>query len=360
MYPQENKSDNKQVKPIATYLPNLIFTTAIFLGALGLVLSIMMILTGNNKFGMYVGLALFPFTAITSCILFAIGLNIRYSQELILTQRTAARVLSELPENIHHTICESMTEVKTLLNTQDDSSNASDEISNMLMQMSTQLDTLHQNHAKIYSQPLLNQTADSSENICIDTSEDISPMQEDSLASNNLIIDQQIDSRIQHINDLMSIADFNSAMQAMNELQSEFPTSQKVQLMHERISNEAETFHAQQRKRFLELISEHGQARNWSSSLEVAHKLIEKYPGTVEAQEAQSILPTIIDNARIQEVRAYRNRFVEMMQRKCYPQALELAQYVTENYPETAAAEELRSQLPQIWELARRSQTGQV
>ena len=354
----ENETSKDRAKPIATYLPSLFFSAAILLGAIGLVLSVIMILTGSKDFGMYVGLALLPVSLMTSCLLIAIGSNIRYSQEVLLVQRNTSRILAELPEHMHHAIRDAVPDFETLLT---DSGNQQPnlQITSMLTQlnhMSTQLHKLNQTSASNFSLTDLNSQDQITENISIDLS--AGDQLNDFDQSQTLEIDQQIDSRIQHINDLMSIADFNSAMQAMTELQMQFPTSQKVQLMFERITTEADMFHSQQRKRFLELISEHGQARCWSSALEVAHKLIEKYPESIEAKETQAMLPTIIDNARIQDVREYRNRFVEMMQRKCYPQALEIAQYVTENYPETAAAEELRNQLPQIWELARRSQTG--
>jgi hypothetical protein len=65
------------------------------------------------------------------------------------------------------------------------------------------------------------------------------------------------------------------------------------------------------------------------------------------------MMPTLVDNARLQEVRQLRDRFLEMIERRQYAEAVDLARHVVEHYPETAAAEELRDKMPRLEKLAR-------
>ena len=169
-----------------------------------------------------------------------------------------------------------------------------------------------------------------------------------------------IQKQTKHAQDLMSVARYDQAIELAKDLAKTYPNSDDAKKLLEKVTHEAKSYATQQRMRFVELIHEHGQAREWVKALEVAHKLIENFPDTPEAKQALESMDTLVDNARIQEVREYRNRIVDMMDRHRYLEAIEIAKYVVENYPETAAAEELRQQMPQLQELAYKSQHGKL
>ena len=56
-----------------------------------------------------------------------------------------------------------------------------------------------------------------------------------------------------------------------------------------------------------------------------AHRLLEIYGDSEEARNVRAMMPTLVDNARIEEVREYRDRIVEMVEQLRYAEAIELA-----------------------------------
>ncbi len=161
-----------------------------------------------------------------------------------------------------------------------------------------------------------------------------------------------LQGQMQRAGDLMSVSRFDEAMNLAEELHQQYPESPEADNLLNRVRRKAGTFQSEQRRRLLTLIQECGEARQWGSALAGAHRLLEIYGDSEEAQNVRAMMPTLVDNARIEEVREYRDRIVEMMEQLRYAEAVELAEKVMENYPETAAAEELRRQIPRLRKLA--------
>ena len=65
------------------------------------------------------------------------------------------------------------------------------------------------------------------------------------------------------------------------------------------------------------------------------------------------MLPTIQDNARIEEVREIRDQIRDLINRRRYGEAVEAAEAVVRRFPDTRAAIELGRQLNRLRELAR-------
>ena len=153
----------------------------------------------------------------------------------------------------------------------------------------------------------------------------------------------------------MAVSRFDEAVDLAKNLQDQFPALPEANKLLERVQYEAQTFTQEQCKRLYAEIQSAGEARLWKAALAAAHKLMEEFPDTPQAKQTRAIMPTIVDNTRIEEVREIRNRIVDMMERHRYSDALELANHVIENYPETAAADELRKQIVNLRELSKTS-----
>jgi tetratricopeptide (TPR) repeat protein len=161
-----------------------------------------------------------------------------------------------------------------------------------------------------------------------------------------------LQGRMQRAADLMAVARFDEAIDVAEQLHREHPEHPETDGLLERVKRQAQTFEYEQRRRLYSELHAHGEARHWKQALEVAHRLMDNYPDSTEATQLKSLLPTLVDNARLEEVRQLRDRFVDLVERRRYPEAAELAKHVADNYPETTAAEELRAQLPRLHELA--------
>jgi len=161
-----------------------------------------------------------------------------------------------------------------------------------------------------------------------------------------------ISGQMQRASDLMSVSRFEEAAEVAENLHYKYPQSREADELLSRVQREAATFHTEKRHRLYAIIQENSQARHWKQALAGAHKLLETYADSEEAEKIRTMMPTLVDNARIQEVREYRDRIVDLMERHRYAEAIQLAKHVVENYPETAAAEELRAQMTKLRELA--------
>ena len=166
------------------------------------------------------------------------------------------------------------------------------------------------------------------------------------------LVQRLLQGQVQRAADLMSVSRFDEAMNLADELHQQYPDHPETDELLNRVRREAQTFQSEQCRRLLAIIQECGEGRQWSSALAAAHRLLETYADSEEARNVRAMMPTLVDNARIEEVREYRNRIVDMMERRRYTEAVEMAEHVMDNYPETAAAEELRQQIPRLRELA--------
>jgi tetratricopeptide (TPR) repeat protein len=165
-----------------------------------------------------------------------------------------------------------------------------------------------------------------------------------------------VEEQSQRLADLMAVSRFDEAVDLAKDLHGKFPSTPEVNTLLERVKREAQTFTQEQCHRLYAEIQSAGEARHWKAALTAAHKLMEEFPDSPQAKQTRAIMPTIVDNTRIEEVRELRTRIIDMMERRRYADALEMANHVIENYPETAAADELRNQIAHLRERSKTSQ----
>jgi len=164
--------------------------------------------------------------------------------------------------------------------------------------------------------------------------------------------DQRFDEFRKWIHDSVSLCRFDDAISLAEELAEQFPDREEATSLVSRVKEEAETFVTSQAETLGTQIQRYAEKRQWKNALECARKLIERYPDSKQAGDVKTKMSAIIDNTRLEEVRELRDRILKLMDRRRYPEAMELSEYVVGNYPETAAAVELRAQMPALRELA--------
>jgi len=160
----------------------------------------------------------------------------------------------------------------------------------------------------------------------------------------------------QRVDDLMAVASFVEALQAAEELLAGFPQSAQAAALVERVRREGTSFTRDHRRRLYAEIELYAQNRRWRQALAAAKRFVEAHPNCSEAELVRTQMPTLDDNARIEEVRDMRDRILDYIERRRYQEAVELAREVMERFPETAAAQELQQQVLRWMELARPNQ----
>lgn len=170
---------------------------------------------------------------------------------------------------------------------------------------------------------------------------------------------QDVEDAILRSNDLMAVAAFEQAEKVAQALVARHPGSAEASALLGRVVREGRTFTDEQRRRMYADIQRHANARQWRKALVASQNLLEKHPNSVEADTVRVQLETLRDNARIEEVRELRDSIRDLIGRKRFVEAVTLAEDVIRRFPETTAAEELRSQLGRLQERAKAPEPGQ-
>jgi tetratricopeptide (TPR) repeat protein len=155
-----------------------------------------------------------------------------------------------------------------------------------------------------------------------------------------------IEAQSRRATDLMAASRFDDAVALVEGLLKKFPDHDDTRTLLARVRHEAQTYQEEQCNRYYELIQEHAQNRNWVAAVEAAHRLIHDFPDVQQADEAKVMMPTLVDNARLQEVRDYRHSIRTLLTQQDFEELVKLGEYILDNYPETALADELRTNLP--------------
>lgn len=162
------------------------------------------------------------------------------------------------------------------------------------------------------------------------------------------------------VEDLMSAGEFAQAGDVAEDVLAKYPSSPEAISLLARVRREAEAFAVDQRRRMYGQVEKEATGRRWRAALAAAETLLEAYPGSPEADAVRAQMETMKANARLEQVRQIRDEIRDLLSRHQYVEAVERARAVVERFPDTAAASELRAQMPKLEELAKSGQDGKA
>lgn len=163
---------------------------------------------------------------------------------------------------------------------------------------------------------------------------------------------EQFSNAVQRVEDLMAVSRFEEALEAARRLRDAHPDAKGAQALVERVQREHDAYRNERRARLYGEVEKLVTARRWSKAVEAAEEFLEAYPDASEAELVRVQMDTLRENARIEEVRRCRDRIRDFIERRRFSEAIDLARDVIRDYPDTAAAQELRQQLPRLEQLA--------
>jgi tetratricopeptide (TPR) repeat protein len=158
--------------------------------------------------------------------------------------------------------------------------------------------------------------------------------------------------RAKMVEDLMAVSRFDEALEEARQLAEEQPDDASMSALLARVQRERDAYRAERIARLYNQVERHVSARQWDRALADARELIEAYPDAPQARQVRGQIETLQDNARIQAARAMGARIRDLIARRRFAEALTLAEELIEHHPDTAAAEDLRRQLPRLRERA--------
>ena len=152
--------------------------------------------------------------------------------------------------------------------------------------------------------------------------------------------------------DLIATGRFADALEMAEALAAKYAGDTEALELVEHVRREREAHEAEKVQRLFHQVEVLAENRQWKQAVEAARAFLDVYPDSAEADLVRATLPTLQDNARLAEVRQLRDRIRDLIARQEYREALALAETVVAEYPETAAARELKEQMPRLRERA--------
>lgn len=154
------------------------------------------------------------------------------------------------------------------------------------------------------------------------------------------------------VNDLISISAWRRAREVAEQLQARHPDSIEARQLLLRIEREHRLFQDEQRRRMYAEVQRYVTKRRWEEALAAACTFVERFPGQDETEALRLQIPTLETNAQIERRQKLEAEIMDLTKRGRYMEAVELARKVIEKYPGSPQAEALRAQLGRLEELA--------
>jgi len=154
-----------------------------------------------------------------------------------------------------------------------------------------------------------------------------------------------IEAATQRAEDLMAVGVFDQAEKVARELLSTHPDAEGAKALLDHIRHEGEKFAVERRQSLYAEVERHVDARQWRKAVEAGRRLLEECDPSPETETVAARMPTLEENARLEEARELRDEIRDLLQRKRYVQALATARQVIQRFPETQVAAELSGQI---------------
>ncbi len=161
-----------------------------------------------------------------------------------------------------------------------------------------------------------------------------------------------VESAVNQVNDLISISAWQPARQVVQQLQQRHPDSAEARQLLLRIEREHKILQDEQRRRMYAETQRYVTRRRWEEALAAARTFIERFPGCDEAEALQLQIHTLESNAEIEVRQRLEDEIMDLTKHGRYIEAVELAKKVITKYPESPQAEVLRSRLGRLEQLA--------
>ena len=153
--------------------------------------------------------------------------------------------------------------------------------------------------------------------------------------------------------DLMALGRFVDAESLAADLAGRYPQAAVATELLARVRREGQAYETERRARLLREVERAAEQRQWRTALRAAGAYLAAFPEGPDSDHIRAWTPTIQDNARLEEAREIRDAIRDLISRRRYGEALELARDLMARFPDTRAAVELNQQLGRLEDLAR-------
>lgn len=163
---------------------------------------------------------------------------------------------------------------------------------------------------------------------------------------------RDVEQAERQIHDLAALEAWERAAEVVRELLERHPDSKKANDLAAVVRMKYEKSQAEQRARLMTHAQEQVRQRDWQGALQIANTIVQRYPKSPEAEALRLQIPTLVENAEIQNRQRLEAQIRALIQERRYDVAFQSANDLIDRYPNSPQAEALRAQLPKLRERA--------
>ncbi|MBC8106427.1 MAG: tetratricopeptide repeat protein [Anaerolineae bacterium] len=154
------------------------------------------------------------------------------------------------------------------------------------------------------------------------------------------------------IENYISTGVWDQAYQAARQLVDNFPGNVESQRLLVRVQRERDIHVETSVSRMVEEIRHDIDRRLWRRALQHAQRLVDRFPEHAKTARVNEQLPTLQQNAEIEERQELEVRIQELIRGHKFADAIELSEELLSRFPHSPQAEAIETLLPRIRELA--------
>jgi hypothetical protein len=161
-----------------------------------------------------------------------------------------------------------------------------------------------------------------------------------------------LDKARARVDDLMALSNWELALAIATTFAAENPDDSDAQWLRQRVTREFEIYREGSVRRLYDQIKEELERKKYRRALSIARRLLEKFPEHKKSEKIRRQLPTILENAEIEERQEEEQRIQSFIKTKRFADAVELGEALLAKYPMSPQASAVEEMLPRLRELA--------
>lgn len=161
-----------------------------------------------------------------------------------------------------------------------------------------------------------------------------------------------LDKARARVDDLMALSNWEQALAIATTFADEHPDDSDAQWLRQRVTREFEIYREGSVRRLYDQIKEEIERKKYRRALSIARRLLEKFPEHKKSEKIRRQLPTILENAEIEERQEDEQRIQAFIKSKRFADAVEVAEALLAKYPMSPQASAVEEMLPRLRELA--------
>ncbi len=147
------------------------------------------------------------------------------------------------------------------------------------------------------------------------------------------------------VDDLAALGAWDRAVDVVRTLRQHHPASEKVAELTRRVAVARDKATAEERARLMSQAQDATNRRQWGQALRLVETVVARFPGSAEAHELRTQLPTLRANAEIQKRQELEAQIRTLLKEHRFSDALRIANELIEQYPGSPQAHALREQI---------------